>query len=144
MQAVGCHYFPPGGCYQFCCLVNRGTMGVNSLPKTVTRQADLQRIGISSGTLRSVMEYGLVLPFALLRSPTPAPACQLVNHTTLCKRVQFLVRSRCRLRRVLQWARGTCIKGGGSDWRQLKNSIERSGNTVLRRLFNHLFCTTYV
>jgi len=45
---VGCHYFPPGlqlpckpkeeGGYQFCCLVNRGTMGVNSLPKTVTRQ----------------------------------------------------------------------------------------------------------
>ena len=26
------------GCYQFCCLVNRGTMGVNSLPKTVNRQ----------------------------------------------------------------------------------------------------------
>jgi len=26
------------GCYQFCCLVNRGTMGVNSLPKTVTRR----------------------------------------------------------------------------------------------------------
>jgi len=26
------------GCYQFCCLVNRGTMGVSSLPKTVTRQ----------------------------------------------------------------------------------------------------------
>jgi len=25
------------GCYQFCCLVNRGTVGVNSLPKTVTR-----------------------------------------------------------------------------------------------------------
>jgi len=44
--AVGCHYFPPGpqspsqsvGRYQFCCLVNRGTMDVNSLPKTVTRQ----------------------------------------------------------------------------------------------------------
>jgi len=44
---VGCHYFPPGlqltsttlkGCYQFRCLVNRGTMGVNILPKTVTRQ----------------------------------------------------------------------------------------------------------
>jgi len=43
---VGCHYFPQGlqlppqqaGCYQFCCLVNSGTMGVNSLPKTVTRQ----------------------------------------------------------------------------------------------------------
>jgi len=42
--AVGCHYFPPGpqspsqsvGRYQFCCLVNRGTMDVNSLPKTVT------------------------------------------------------------------------------------------------------------
>jgi len=29
---------PQEGCYQFCCLVNRGTMGVNSLPKTVTRQ----------------------------------------------------------------------------------------------------------
>jgi len=26
------------GCYKVCCLVNRGTMGVNSLPKTVTRQ----------------------------------------------------------------------------------------------------------
>jgi len=26
------------GCYQFRCMVNRGTMGVNSLPKTVTRQ----------------------------------------------------------------------------------------------------------
>ena len=43
--AVGCYYFLPGlqlppqeGCYQFCCLVNRGTMGVSSLPKTVTRQ----------------------------------------------------------------------------------------------------------
>ena len=41
--AVGCHCFPPGlqlppqPC-QFLCLVNRGTMGVNSLPKTVTRQ----------------------------------------------------------------------------------------------------------
>ena len=29
---------PSVGCYQFCCLVSRGTMGVNSLPKTVTRQ----------------------------------------------------------------------------------------------------------
>ena len=29
---------PYEGCYQFCCLVNTGTMGVNSLPKTVTRQ----------------------------------------------------------------------------------------------------------
>ena len=28
---------PYKGCYQFCCLVNRGMMGVNSLPKTVTR-----------------------------------------------------------------------------------------------------------
>jgi len=45
--AVGCHYLcqacsyprnPQEGCYQFCCLVNRGTMGVNSLPKTVTQQ----------------------------------------------------------------------------------------------------------
>jgi len=26
------------GCYQFCCLVNRGTMGVSSLPKAVTRR----------------------------------------------------------------------------------------------------------
>jgi len=29
---------PYEGCYQFCCFVNRVTMGVNSLPKTVTRQ----------------------------------------------------------------------------------------------------------
>jgi len=45
--AVGCHYFPPGlqlpsqplrWLLQFCCLVNRGTMGVSSLPKTVTQQ----------------------------------------------------------------------------------------------------------
>ena len=45
MTAVGCHYFPPGlqlplqplrGLLPV--LVNRGTMGVNSLPKTVTRQ----------------------------------------------------------------------------------------------------------
>jgi len=48
--AVGCHYFPPGpqlpsqllrgllACYQFRCLMNRGTISVNSLPKTVTRQ----------------------------------------------------------------------------------------------------------
>ena len=45
--AVGCHYLcqacsyprnPQEGCYQFCCLVNRGTMGVNNLPKTVSQQ----------------------------------------------------------------------------------------------------------
>ena len=45
--AVGCHYLPPArsyprnpweGCYQFHCLVNKGMMGVNSLPKTVTWQ----------------------------------------------------------------------------------------------------------
>jgi len=44
--AVGCHYFLPGqqlpfwpiGRYQFRCLVNRGTTGVNSLPKTVIQQ----------------------------------------------------------------------------------------------------------
>ena len=45
--AVGCHYFPPGlqlpwqplrGLLPISCLVNRGTLGVNSLPKTVTRQ----------------------------------------------------------------------------------------------------------
>ena len=44
---VGCHYFPPGllsppqplrGLLPFSCLVNRDAMGVNSLPKTVTRQ----------------------------------------------------------------------------------------------------------
>ena len=38
--AVGGHYFPPGLqlLSQFRCLMNRGTMGANSLPKTVTRQ----------------------------------------------------------------------------------------------------------
>ena len=29
---------PTEGCYQLCCLVNRSTMGANSLPKTITRQ----------------------------------------------------------------------------------------------------------
>ena len=29
---------PTVDCHQFCCLVNRGTMGVNNLPKTVTQQ----------------------------------------------------------------------------------------------------------
>jgi len=45
--AVGYHYSPPSlqlpsqplrGLLPFRCLLNRGTMGVNSLPKTVTRQ----------------------------------------------------------------------------------------------------------
>ena len=44
--AVGCHYLPlgpqlpsrPVGRYQFRGLVNSDTMGLNSLPKTVTRQ----------------------------------------------------------------------------------------------------------
>jgi len=41
---VGCHYFLPGPqlptqpLIQFCCLVNRGTVGVNSLPKTAAWQ----------------------------------------------------------------------------------------------------------
>jgi len=44
---VGCHYFPPGPqlpsqplreLIPFRCFVNWGTMGVNSLPKTATRQ----------------------------------------------------------------------------------------------------------
>jgi len=44
---VGCHYFPPGpqlpsqplrGLLPILLIVNSGTMGVNSLPKTVTRQ----------------------------------------------------------------------------------------------------------
>ena len=33
--------FSPIGRYQFRCLVNRGTMGVNSLSKSVARQCDL-------------------------------------------------------------------------------------------------------
>jgi len=37
-QARSYHCNPKRGCYQFRCLVNRGTMGVSSLPKTVTRQ----------------------------------------------------------------------------------------------------------
>ena len=45
--AVGCHYFRPGlqlplqplrGLLPISLLVNRGTIGVNSLPKTVTRR----------------------------------------------------------------------------------------------------------
>ena len=41
LLSAGAHSYPRNpseGCYQFCCLVNRGTIGVNSLPKTVTRQ----------------------------------------------------------------------------------------------------------
>ena len=34
----GCPRNPYEGCYQFHCLVIRGRMGVNSMPKTVTRQ----------------------------------------------------------------------------------------------------------
>ena len=37
-QACSYPHNPSEGCYQFCCLVNRGTMGVNSLRKTLTRQ----------------------------------------------------------------------------------------------------------
>ena len=45
---------PAEGCYQFCCLVNRGTMSVNSLPQTVTRQrrgCDLSPSAPESSTL---------------------------------------------------------------------------------------------
>ena len=35
------------GCYHFCCLVNRGMKGVNSLSKTVTRQR--RDCGLKSG-----------------------------------------------------------------------------------------------
>ena len=54
---MGCHYFPPGlqlppqPCQFFCCLVNRGTMGMNSLLKTVIRQrrdCDLNPAGPSA------------------------------------------------------------------------------------------------
>ena len=37
-QACSYSRNPYEGYHPFCCLVNRGTMGVNSLPKTVTRQ----------------------------------------------------------------------------------------------------------
>jgi len=39
---------PQEGCYQFRCLVNEGTIGVNSLPKTVTRQC--RGCDLNSGT----------------------------------------------------------------------------------------------
>ena len=72
--AVGCHYFPPGpqlpsqplrGCYQFRCLVNRGTMGVTSLPKTVTRQR--RGCGLNPGP--TVPEYS-TLTTRLLSQPS--------------------------------------------------------------------------
>ena len=37
-QPAGDVSHKPDGCYKFCCSVNRGTMAVNSLPKTVNRQ----------------------------------------------------------------------------------------------------------
>jgi len=62
--AVGCHYFPPGpqlslqplrGLLPFRCLVNRGTMGVNSLPKTVTRQRCGRDLNLGTSALESSM-----------------------------------------------------------------------------------------
>jgi len=59
-QAVGCHYFPPGPqlpCYQFRCLVNRGTVVVD----TVDHQILLSRLntsfGISDTTLSCFQSY---------------------------------------------------------------------------------------
>jgi len=62
--AVDCNYFLPGPqipsqplrwMLPFRCLVNRGTMGVNSLPKTVTRQRCSCDLNPGSSALESNM-----------------------------------------------------------------------------------------
>ena len=60
------------GYYQFRCLVNRGTMGVNSLPKTVTRQ----RRGCDLNAGPSVPEISTLTSW-------------LLSHTCVCVCVYF-------------------------------------------------------
>jgi len=57
---------PREGCYQFRCLVNSGTMGVNSLPKTVTRQ----RRDCDLNPVPSAPESSITLTARLPSDPT--------------------------------------------------------------------------
>ena len=67
---------PVEGCYQFRCLVNRGMMDVNSMPKTVTRQrrdCDLNPdlLVPESSTQRVFVQRTIVSSHNALRFPGP-------------------------------------------------------------------------
>ena len=67
------------GCYQFRCLVNRGTMGVNSLPKTVTRQ----RRGCDLNAGPSVPEISTLTSWLLSHTCVCVCVCTLMNSCVL-------------------------------------------------------------
>ena len=59
-QAVGCHYFPPGPqlpCYQFRCLVNRGTVVVDTVDYQILLSRLYTSFGISDTTLSCFQSY---------------------------------------------------------------------------------------
>ena len=94
---------------QFCCLVNRGTVGVNRLPKTVT----LQRRGCNLNPGPTAPQSS-TLTTRLPSHPSSCPAnsgralkeqSRLVNEramieTQTCWKQERLVRCRCRRRRL--------------------------------------------
>jgi len=97
--AVGCHYFSPGlqlpsqplrGLLPICCLVNRGIMGVNSLPRTVTRQrrgCDLnpRHSALESSTLTTRLpSHPISLVIHLLCTQTTSPTTTLPFCQYLC------------------------------------------------------------
>ena len=101
--AVGCHYFPPGlqlppqplrGLLPICCLVNRRTMGVNSLPKTVTRQRrDCDLNTGPSAPESSMLTHSSTEPpgttwFTWTKS-RDAASNALQNNTSLCRSTQW-------------------------------------------------------
>ena len=83
---------PAEGCYQFRSLVNRGTMGVNSLPKTVARQ----RHGCD-------LNPGLTAPARVspARHATEPPMVKFKKtrlvHVTYIRRVHYCTRVRAKL-----------------------------------------------
>jgi len=91
----------PAACYQFCCLVNRGTMGVNSLPKTVTRQRrdcdlnpqDCREPGAAPETYARKSSMGYLYLFTMSCPALSSPArssdnvvsCNLTPCTFVCR-----------------------------------------------------------
>jgi len=67
------------GYYQFRCLVNRGTMGVNSLPKTFTRQ----RRGCDLNAGPSVPEISTLASWLLSHTCVCVCVCTLMNSCVL-------------------------------------------------------------
>jgi len=86
------------GCYQLWCLVNRGTMGVNSLPKTVTRQnsgCDLNP-GVSAPESSTVANHSATEPSwwgrgANVRYLSNAPAAVYLSIRVINSPIERLV-----------------------------------------------------